>query len=131
MTDVTYVENVVHAVDLCMRADAKLTGRAYNITNDESMSIRDLTTLVAEAMNLKVRFINAPLKPLMTLGSVLESVATHVTHREPLLTRYSVGLLGITQTLDIARAKEELGYHPTVSVREGLKRYVDWLQNAR
>jgi nucleoside-diphosphate-sugar epimerase len=131
LTDVTYVDNVVHAVALCLTADKRFSGRAYNITNDESMSIRELTRLVSEAMKLDVKFVNAPLKPLMLAGSLLEKLATHVTHREPLLTRYSVGLLGITQTLDISRAKEDLGYKPIVSVREGLTRYTEWLEDAR
>lgn len=131
MTDVTYVENVVHAVDLCVQADSRFSGGVYNITNDEPMTIRELTRLVAEAMKLNVRFVNAPLKPLMGVGRLLEAVATHVTHREPLLTSYSVGLLGVTQTLDISRAKTELGYRPLVSIREGLTRYADWRHHAR
>ena len=75
--------------------------------------------------------MNAPLKPLMFAGNLLEKFATHVSHREPLLTSYSVGLLGITQTLDISRAKSELGYKPIVSLREGLALYADWQKNAR
>lgn len=130
-TDVTYVENVVHAVDLCLKADPRYFGHVYNITNDESLTIRELTRLVSETMKLDVRFVNAPLKPLMMAGSLLEKFATHVSHREPLLTSYSVGLLGITQTLDISRAKSELGYKPIVSLREGLALYADWQKNAR
>lgn len=130
-TDVTYVDNVVHAVDLCLQADPRFFGHVYNITNDESLTIRELTHLVSEVMDLKVRFVNAPLKPLMLAGNLLEKYATYVSQKEPLLTSYSVGLLGITQTLDITRAKSELGYKPLVSLREGLARYADWRKDAR
>ena len=128
LTDVTYVDNVVHAVDLCLKAPSTCFGRAYNITNDESMSIRDLTRLVAESMKIDVRFVNAPLQPLMLAGRALELFATYVSHREPLLTRYSVGLLGVSQTLDTTRAHSELGYMPIVSIRDGLERYREWLR---
>jgi nucleoside-diphosphate-sugar epimerase len=42
--------------------------------------------------------------------------------QEPLLTRYTVGVLGYSQTLHIQKAKTELGYHPPVSLATGITR---------
>jgi nucleoside-diphosphate-sugar epimerase len=44
------------------------------------------------------------------------------TGREPLLTRYSLGVLARTQTYNIAAARRDLGYAPIVSVEEGINR---------
>ncbi|MMZ64226.1 hypothetical protein D1872_265330 [compost metagenome] len=48
---------------------------------------------------------------------------------EPPLTRYTVGSVGMTQTLDISLARERLGYVPSVGIEEGLRRFADWWVN--
>ena len=47
--------------------------------------------------------------------------------KEPMFTRYGMGVLGYSVTLDISRAKKELGYLPKVSVKDGVERFLkDW-----
>ena len=48
------------------------------------------------------------------------------TKREPRVTKYTLGLLAKTMTLDLHAARTHLGYVPKVSMREGLAR---WLQS--
>ena len=43
---------------------------------------------------------------------------------EPALTRYTYYLLRYSQTLDISKAERELGYHPKISISEGIEQYV-------
>ncbi len=131
MTDVTFVDNVVHAVQLCIHADARYLGRVYNITNDEPLSVLQLTAMVAESMSLNVRFHNVPLGLLANLARFLEFQADHISHREPPLTQYTVGLLGITQTLCVNRAKAELGYQPITDIRSGLDIFSKWWRRTR
>ncbi|MNZ83129.1 hypothetical protein D3C78_1018490 [compost metagenome] len=45
---------------------------------------------------------------------------------EPPLTRYSIGVLARSQTLDIGAARERLGYAPKVSLNEGLRTFAEW-----
>jgi nucleoside-diphosphate-sugar epimerase len=47
-------------------------------------------------------------------------------NKEPLLTPYSAGVLAFSQTLDINKARKELGYVPLVSIAQGLARYIAW-----
>lgn len=47
---------------------------------------------------------------------------------EPPLTRYSVSVLADSMTLDISKAQSALGYHPQVSVDQGLTRFISSLQ---
>jgi nucleoside-diphosphate-sugar epimerase len=44
------------------------------------------------------------------------------------LTRYTVGLLAYSQTLDITAATHELGYQPRVSIDNGLDIFARWYQ---
>ena len=49
--------------------------------------------------------------------------------KEPSLTHYGVSKLNFDFTLDIQRAKNELGYEPIVSVDEGIARTAYWLRD--
>ena len=55
------------------------------------------------------------------VATLMEAAST-VTHREPLLTRYTVAILARTQTYDIGAARRDLGYTPLVSVADGIER---------
>ena len=49
--------------------------------------------------------------------------------KEPALTHYGVSKLNFDFTLDITRAKEELGYAPIVTLNEGIVRTAEWLED--
>lgn len=125
--DVTCVANVAAAVEACMQSDAPTDGRAFNITNGEPMPVRELLEQLFSALGLKVRMIPLPRRLAIALGSMAEMVANRLPGRpEPRLSRYGVGVLGFSQTLDISAARQQLGYAPTVSVAEGIRRFARW-----
>jgi nucleoside-diphosphate-sugar epimerase len=125
--DVTYVANVVAAVEACMQPNAPGDGRAFNITNGEPMSVSHLLGHLFTAFDLKVRKIPLPRPVALALGALAEKVANILPGQpEPRLSRYGVGVLGFSQTLDISAARRQLGYSPSVSVVDGIDRYAHW-----
>src|SRR5260370_30983378 len=46
--------------------------------------------------------------------------------RPPHITRYAVGLIARPTLFSTAKARTRLGWRPTVSIEEGLKRTLDW-----
>ncbi|NOT61026.1 MAG: NAD-dependent epimerase/dehydratase family protein [Acidobacteria bacterium] len=128
--DVTWIGNAVDAVELALLAPQLKSGSVYNISNGEPLTARELFARVTAALELKVSLRPVPYRLAATLAGGAEWWADHVTHREPRVTRYSLALLAYSQTLDISAARRELGYHPTVSVNEGLQRYAAWLRTA-
>jgi len=127
LIDVTYVGNVVAAVQLSMESNMPGDGRAFNITNGESMHVRDLLHHLFSALDLKVRMVPLPRSVAIALGGAAEAIANALPgHPEPRLSRYGVGVLGYSQTLDISAARQQLGYAPTVSVTEGIARFAQW-----
>jgi len=59
----------------------------------------------------------------MALATVLEFIAKVTRGKEPMITKYGVGLIAHDQTLDLSNAKEILGYEPQYTIEEGLERY--------
>lgn len=125
--DVTYVENVVDALLLAMAAPASLAGRKYNITNGEPLPMKELLEKVFEKMGMNMNVIHIPYWLLNKLAHGMEWFAhTFQGDKEPLFTCYTVGVLSKSQTLDISAARQDLGYHPRISIENGLDIFVEW-----
>lgn len=119
--DMSYIDNVVDAVLLAMDADAGCSGRIYNISNGEPARIWDVIDQLADALQLRRPTKHIPLGLAAGLASVVEAAYRLVGARsEPPLFRYGVELLGVDMTLDITRARNELGYTPRVPMQAAL-----------
>ncbi len=126
MIDVTYVDNVVDAVLLAAASPPSSLGKAYNITNGEPMAVGALLELVFEKVGEPLRRRALPYRVAMGAARVSEALSVFRGGREPVLTRYAVGVLGKSRTLNIDAARDELGYAPKVSIAEGLERFAAW-----
>jgi nucleoside-diphosphate-sugar epimerase len=126
LVDLTYVDNVVQAILLALSAPAAV-GHTYFITNGEHvplwLTIR--RTLDALAIPSDLRPLALPLA--MLVARFMEAGAS-MSGAEPLLTRYTVGVLARTQTYDISAARRDLGYQPQVSFNEGMGRTLEALK---
>ncbi|MEJ8544272.1 NAD-dependent epimerase/dehydratase family protein [Brevibacillus borstelensis] len=125
--DLTYVDNVVDALLLCMDSPEKTLGSVYNITNGEPVMLIDVLESVFAKLDMPLRKKAVSYRQAYGIASVLELLSrTLLAYREPMLTRYTVGVLAKSQTLDITKAREELGYEPRVSLREGIDIFANW-----
>jgi len=120
LVDLTYVDNVVHALMLAADAPAAI-GNTYFITNNEHLPLWLTIRFVLHRLKLSVNLRTVSTPTALALAWLLEQRAKH-TGKEPLLTRYTVGILARTQTYDIRAAQRDLAYQPLCSVTEGLER---------
>jgi nucleoside-diphosphate-sugar epimerase len=127
LTDVTYVDNVVDAVEAAARASDSAVGRAFNITNGEPITVRDLLTRLFGALGIHARLVSLPRVFVSLAARASETFAALRPGKpEPRITRYGAGLLSYSQTLCIDAARRQLGYAPAVSISDGLARYATW-----
>ncbi len=125
--DLTYIDNVVDALLLCVTGPEKILGNIYNITNGEPITSGSLVTKLFSALGIKAKIRKMPFPIAYATAAVTEKFYEWKRpQEEPPLTRYGVGLMARTQTLDISRAKEELNYSPKISLDEGLVRFARW-----
>ena len=94
--DFVYVDDIIQAN--CKAASTPEIGQSYNIGSGESVTIRELAELIRN----------------------ITDSSSDIIHTEP-----RDGDINQSKA-DISKAKSKLGYEPTVSLREGLKRTVDW-----
>lgn len=126
LCDVTYAQNVAHAIFLALNANLE-EKNIFNISNNEPLSLKEIYEKVALILNLDIKFKDFSLQNLKFLATLSELGAKLKFYKEPILTHYALGLMSYSQTLDISKAKEKLNYSPIYSIEEGLKRYVSHL----
>lgn len=132
MVDVTYIDNAVDAVLLALDAPATLHGRAYNISNGEPVRIWHVIDRLAAALGAPAPHRRVSPAVLRAAAGAMEALhRMAMPHREPALLRYGVDLLSVDMTLDISRARSELGYAPRVGIDDALQRTFEALAAER
>jgi nucleoside-diphosphate-sugar epimerase len=126
LVDLTYVENIVHALLLALDA-SNAVGKTYTITNDEHVLLWEVIRTVLQQLDLSTNLRQVPLPVALAAASLME-VRAAVTGKEPLLTRYSAAILGRTQTYNISAARRDLGYAPCVPFATGMERTIEALK---
>ncbi|MGF7046636.1 nucleoside-diphosphate-sugar epimerase [Paenibacillus sp. DS2015] len=125
--DLTYVDNVVDALILCALAPAKACGQAYNISNGEPVTLINVLRQLFIELNQPLNLRNMPYPIAYGLAAILEwKSRISSSRREPLLTRYTVGVLAKHQTLDLSLARDQLGYSPRIDMEEGIRLFAEW-----
>jgi nucleoside-diphosphate-sugar epimerase len=126
--DLTYVDNVVHAMQLATTAENLPTGAAFNITNGEPVVLRDMLAAMLTSLNIPFRIVGLPYAALDAAARVMEAGAA-LSGKEPAFTRYSIGALNYDMTLDVEKAQRLLGYQPIVSLADGIDSTIQWIRS--
>ncbi|MDC7956289.1 NAD(P)-dependent oxidoreductase [Fusobacterium simiae] len=123
--DITCVENVAYSLRLALENN-KYSREIYNITNDEPIEFKEILTLFFNEIGTKGKYLKWNYNLILPLVSFLEKFYKFFgIEKEPPLTKYTLYLMRYSQTLNIDKAKRELGYYPKMSILEGVKKYVE------
>ena len=119
LTSTTHVDNVVEG--LVLAAERGTPGSVYFVTDGEPVEFRDFVTrwLATAGVDPGGRSLPAPLARAAAAAG--EGIwRTLRLKGQPPVTRLGVWLSSLETTIDISRAREELGYAPVRGVDEGL-----------
>ena len=124
--DITCVENVAHACVLAANAE-NVNGEVFNITNGEPMQFRKILEMFLAAIDEKPKYLKLPFRLVYAIAGRLEKqYRSKNKPGEPPLTRYTVCTPAFSQTLNISKAKEKLGYRPVKTISEEISQYGEW-----
>jgi len=124
--DLTYIDNAVEVVWLALTKPLPRSVNIYNVSNGEPRELLDLLNRMAHEFGLPLRTRKVPWPLVNVVARGLEIAARLSGCNEPLLTRYSAGVLAFSQTLDLSALRNELGWQPLVSIDEGIRRHARW-----
>jgi len=119
-----YIDDLVAALLLCAgRPEA--VGRSYNIAGEHHVTVRELATAIAHALDRELLAGSIPLW-LANLASDIFAFMPGMKGEHAPLTRSRVKFLTNSRIYDISRAKSELGYSPKVGLEDGMKLTAAW-----
>ena len=126
LVDSTFIDNAAQAH---LQAASRLfpgspvAGRAYFISQGDPRPVRYLLNALLESTGLSPVTKSIPVPVAYVLACALEAgyKIFHIAS-EPPITRLAVLEMGRDHYFDISAARRDLGYHPAVSMEEGLER---------
>jgi nucleoside-diphosphate-sugar epimerase len=119
-TSVTHVDNVVEG--LLLGAERGRPGEAYFVTDGEPVVFRDFLTRLLATRGVEAPSRKLPLPLARAAGAVCETLWRRLPLKgEPPVTRTAVWLSALEVTIDISKAREELGYEPRITTDDGLR----------
>jgi len=131
--DTIYIDNAAQAHVLAadrLKENPELSGKVYFISQDDPVPLWDLVDDILTAAGHPPVKRAIPRKMAWLVGALLEFAYKIFRIRgEPQMTRFLANELATAHWFDIRAARKDLGYTPTVSINEGLRRLEQWLQN--
>lgn len=133
LVDTIYVDNAANAHILARNAlerDPGLSGNVYFISQDDPVSLWEMVDNFLAAAGLPPVKGSVSARTAFLAGRCFESVYRFFgIQKEPPMTGFAAKELATAHWFDISRAKQDLGYSPVVSTREGLMRLKKWLNS--
>jgi len=120
----TYIDDLIEGFRLCGEVPAA-NGRTYILAGGEIPVLNDLAAMIAEEAHVPPPRLHLPVWPFWFAGAACEAVCAPLGI-EPPIYRRRVDFFTKSRAFDISRARAELGYAPSVSLREGIRRTLVW-----
>lgn len=133
LVDSVYIDNAASAHILALdrlNFNSPCSGKAYFISNGEPWKLWDLVNeiILAGKGNVVNKTVSVSLAYFM--GWLFEIIYTiSRKHAEPPMTRFLAKELSTSHWFDISNARNDLGYVPMITIREGLDRLKTALSN--
>jgi nucleoside-diphosphate-sugar epimerase len=119
-----YIDHLIDAHVLAQEP-GRGDGEAYLIADERFVEIETLVKKTADALGVTVRIPHLPIWPVIIVGHICEKVCTPLKITPPIFPR-RVDWYRQNRAFSIDKAKRDLGYHPQISLDEGLRRTAAW-----
>ncbi len=127
LMDVSFADNVVYAMSLASLNTHSTYIHSkgspmpiFNITNQSPIRLNALLEQLFHQLGKPLTIKSVPYPVIITLAQALETIS-HYTHKEPMLTAYSAGVLYYDMTLNTDHAKDQLGYTAVFDLDTAIK----------
>jgi nucleoside-diphosphate-sugar epimerase len=120
----TYIDDLIEGFRLCGEHPAA-AGRTYLLAGGEVTTLNELVKRVAAVAGTAPPRLHLPVWPFWLAGAACEAVCAPFGI-EPPIYRRRVDFYTKSRAYDTTRARTEIGYAPSVSLDEGIRRTLTW-----
>lgn len=132
LVDISYIDNVAHAhilagKNLC--TERSCAGKPYFISQDKPVNLWNWINTLFERTGIPPVTQTVPFTVAFFVGAILETTYTVLRKKEePRMTRFLAEQLAKSHYFSLSNIKEDLGYSPVVSDREGMDALIKWIE---
>ena len=127
MVDLTPVSNVVDAIILAINNEDAIN-QTFNLSNGNPIKLWEVINYVLKKLNKKKVTKRVPYKVAYFVTYINELVSKMFNLGEPSTTRYSIGILAKSFTLNIKKANDILKYVPNQTTQEAIEEFLEWFK---
>jgi 2-alkyl-3-oxoalkanoate reductase len=120
--DLVHVDDVAEFTALLLKTPGS-SGRVYNLTNRGNPTWKEFLGIVAGALGVPAPAKHLPYPVAYAVAGLMELISAF-TGKQPLLTRYSVRVVGRKYFYITDRAKDELGFVPGTDLGKAIVKLV-------
>lgn len=126
-----YVENLAEGIILAGEKDIA-RGNVYIIGDNVKIRWKELIQLFAQNLNIKPPNFNVPFSLAKTLAVLMETgYKIFAIKSPPPLTTYRISIMAKDFYFNSNKAMRELGYKPSVTLEEGVRRTIEWYRSIK
>ena len=126
--DFTSINNLCHAVNLCIENKEKAHAEMFNVTNGDTIKLWDQIILILSQFGLESDLKSVPYSLAYIVARFNEIIARD-DDPEPSISVYGLAGLKYSVTLSIEKICNQLGYTPVESSTETVANFVEWYKN--
>lgn len=119
-----YIDNLIDGLILCAKVEAAI-GEAFNFTDGDPVPWRDFFGMYATMLGKKLPSVPYRVAWLAALGMELQA---RLAGKQASLNRRAIKALRSNNSFSNHKAREVLGWQPSVDLREGMHRTEIWLR---
>jgi nucleoside-diphosphate-sugar epimerase len=119
-----YIDDVVQGFVKCLDSP-KALGETFIIGGDEYLPLNDLFHLISKELGVNPPTIRIPMLPTIWLAVLCEFICVPF-NIEPPLHRRRVSFFQNNRAFSIEKAKSILEYQPQITLKEGIRRTLEW-----
>ncbi len=119
-----YIDDLVEGFIRGMESDAA-DGELFIVAGEEYVPLNELFRIIADALGVPPPKLRIPAWPIQLLGTVVEKVCVPLRIPPPIYRR-RVDFFTKSRAFKIDKARQTIGYTPSVSLAEGIRRTAEW-----
>jgi nucleoside-diphosphate-sugar epimerase len=121
-----FIDNLIEGLVLLANKPS-IDGKTYILSDDFPYNFNQIISTISAAIKSKISVVHLP----YFLGEFLWKINNVVGKLFDLyfVELYSIKAMTLNLGCDIAKAKREIGYHPSISLGTGIKTTLDWIKS--
>lgn len=127
-TSNVYISDLVQG--LVNLVDKGVLGETYILTSNDSISMSDSATIIANELGVKILFIHIPSWLMIYLATTIERISWLIG-RKPLVTRRNIEATVTDRIYDISKAIKEIDFSPSKTMEEGIKEVIKYYKERK